>query len=261
MTGRPDDFAIVDDDAAPAGELILVGGPASNAASRRLAPRLGVDAKQLADLGPEGYRIKTATVEGRRVTLVAGGGRVGTLYGVYDLLHRLGCRWFAPGEFHEEMPRVELDPGLRRYRAAVASSAAGFYVWEDRGDPEFLLWMARNRLNYWCVEQNDQPLMRKLGIQLACGTHDAAVAVPQSRRPRIPTIIRVSPATSTSRQGSLSGERAVPGRRQPGRQALLFRGPSRMVSRWSAASAIPGIGGSGRHQLLHLQRRRRRPSS
>ena len=41
------------------------------------APALGVEAQQLVELGPEGYRLKTATVDGRRVTLIAGGTRVG----------------------------------------------------------------------------------------------------------------------------------------------------------------------------------------
>jgi len=172
MTGRAGDFPIVDDDKTPNGKLILVGGPKSNAASRALAGTPGVDANQLAKLGPEGYRIRSAVVDGRRITLVAGGGRVGTLYGVYDLLHRLGCRWFAPGEIHEEVPHVEklvdLDVTERPDFAT-----RGFHGWQDRAGEDFLIWMARNRLNYWCVEQTNHPLMHKLGIQMACGGHTA----------------------------------------------------------------------------------------
>ena len=33
--------------------------------------------------------------------------------------------------------------------------------------------MARNRLNDWCIEQSDHPLVRKLGIKMVCGMHDA----------------------------------------------------------------------------------------
>ena len=172
MTGREADYPIADDDAAPDGDLILVGGPASNAATRRLAARLGIDKKQFAELGREGYRIKTATVDGRRVTLVAGAGRVGTLYAAYDLLHRHGCRWFAPGELHEEVPRLdeltELD-----VTEQPDFATRGFLAWEDRGDDDFLLWMARNRLNEWCIEQGNHPLVRKLGIRMVAGMHDA----------------------------------------------------------------------------------------
>jgi hypothetical protein len=171
MTGRANDFAIIKDDAASQGDLILVGGPKSNAVSRRLAPQLGLDADKLAALGPQGYCIKSGTVDGRRVWLIAGASRVGTLYGVYDFLHRLGCRWFAPEEIHEEIPQIERIPAIDTDQGPSFVSR-GFYAWEDRGTPEFLLWMARNRLNYWTAVQTGQPLMHKLGIQMACGMHD-----------------------------------------------------------------------------------------
>ena len=172
MTGRGDDFPIVGDKVLPGGALILVGGPASNAVSRRLAPALGIEAARLARLGPEGYRIKSAVVGGRRVTIVAGGGRVGTLYGAYDLLFRLGCRWFAPGEAHEEVPRIADIPDLDATESPDFLTR-GFHAWEDRGDPDFLLWMARNRLNYWCIQQGNHPLVWKLGIRMSCGSHTA----------------------------------------------------------------------------------------
>jgi len=172
MTGRAEDYPIAEDAAVPDGDLILVGGPASNAATRQLGSRLGVDEKQLAGLGREGYRIKTVALDGRRVTLVAGAVRVGTLYAAYDLLYRHGCRWFAPGELHEEVPRVdeiaELDVTER-----PDFVTRGFLAWEDRGDEDFLLWMARNRLNEWCIEQSNHPLVRKLGIRMVAGLHDA----------------------------------------------------------------------------------------
>jgi hypothetical protein len=199
MTGRTDDFAIVDDQAVPAGELILVGGPASNAAARNAAAELGVGAAELTSLGSQGYRIKTATVggkkgdsphlckapsgpfrqmgtvpffPGRRVTLVAGGSRVGTLYGVYDLLHRMGCRWFGPESFHEEIPRAEWRPAFD-VSQKPAFAIRGFHVYQNRGGPDIWLWMARNRLNYWCIESDDVPLLQKLGMRLACGGHTA----------------------------------------------------------------------------------------
>lgn len=172
MTGARNAFAIVDDRAAPAGDLILVGGLKSNALSARFAGALGVSQAELEKLGPEGYRIRSRDVGGRRITLVAGGGRVGTLYGVYDFLHRLGVRWYAPGELHEEIPPRSLAY-LPRFDVTESPRflTRGFHAWENRGDPEFLLWMARNRLNYWCVEQEPKPLLHKLGIMLVGGGH------------------------------------------------------------------------------------------
>jgi len=172
MTGRPDDFPIVDDETPIQGAQILIGGPRSNTASRRLAAALSVDEESLAKLGPEGYRLKTAEVEGQPVTLIAGGGRVGTLYGVYGLLDRLGCRWFAPGELHEEIPRIE-ELGTVDVSESPSFATRGFLAWEDRGNEEFLTWMVRNRLNQWCVEQSFHPLLRKLGIRMDGGMHDA----------------------------------------------------------------------------------------
>jgi len=171
MTGRGDDFAVVDDDRPHEGDLVLVGSPASNAESRRLASSLGVSAEDVAALGSEGYRVRSATVDGRRVTLVAGSGRVGTLYAAYDLLYRLGCRWFAPGEKSEQAPELDEIPDLD-VTERPSFFTRGFHGWEDRADDDFLLWMARNRLNYWCVQQGNHPLMHKLGIQMSCGGHD-----------------------------------------------------------------------------------------
>lgn len=171
MTGRAQDFAIVADTAAADGDLILVGGPASNAASRRLVEALKVDQAGLAALGPEGYRIKSGTAAGRHVLLVAGGGRVGTLYAAYDLLYRLGCRWFAPGELHKEVPTIERI-GEFDVTERPAFATRGFLAWENRGNAEFLQWMARNRLDCWCVEDEHRPLMYKFGIHMVGGLHD-----------------------------------------------------------------------------------------
>jgi len=172
MTGRNDDFALVDDDHLPdAGAVIVLGRPNAPGA-RALAEKLGLDDEQLAALGPEGYRIKSAAADGRRLIVVAGGDRVGTLYAAYDLLYRLGCRWFAPGDLHEEVPPLEGMPDLD-VTARPSFASRGFLAWEDRGDADFLLWMARNRLNYWTLAQQPQSLMHKLGIRMVCGRHDS----------------------------------------------------------------------------------------
>src|ERR1035438_3765795 len=43
------------------------------------------------DLGPEGFALKT---KGRQI-IIAGGRQRGTMYGVYEFLEKLGCRWFT----------------------------------------------------------------------------------------------------------------------------------------------------------------------
>ena len=46
----------------------------------------------LGRLGPEEFVLRTS---GRSV-IIAGGRQRGTMYGVYTLLEKLGCRWFSP---------------------------------------------------------------------------------------------------------------------------------------------------------------------
>ena len=177
MTGREADFPLAALEAAktpPAGDLLLIAAPIhlKNSIAKDLCTSVGLDATGIPKLGPQGYRIKSAAADGRRITCVVGGGRAGALYGVYDLLHRLGARWFAPGELHEELARIDQIPDLD-VTARPDFLTRGFHAWEDRGNPEFLLWMARNRMNYWCVQQSGHPLVRKLCIQMSCGSHDA----------------------------------------------------------------------------------------
>lgn len=163
---------IADDERMPNGNIIVVGSPSSNKIAKFIAHSVGTSQNELERLGPEGYIIKSVRLNGRRVVLIAGGGRVGTLYGVYDFLHRLGVRWYAPGEIGEEIPQRKLiDMPDMSVRESPKFLLRGFHAWEDRADVDFILWMARNRLNYWCVEQSQKPLLRKLGIKLVGGGH------------------------------------------------------------------------------------------
>ncbi len=133
---------------------------------------LGLAGEAAASLGDEGYLLKTVRAGSSTALYIVGTRRAGVLYGAYDLLHRLGVRWFAPGEKHEEIPALDIEklPDFD-VRETPAFSLRGFHAWEDRADRDFLLWMARNRLNYWCVEQSDKPFLHKLGIQLVGGAH------------------------------------------------------------------------------------------
>lgn len=56
----------------------------------------------LSVMGGQGYRV---VVDKRGVGLF-GEADLGTSYALYDLLHRLGCRWYMPGELGEVIPAV-----------------------------------------------------------------------------------------------------------------------------------------------------------
>lgn len=158
ITGRSNDWTIVGADAKTGGNALVISalrGPGSDL-----------------ELGPEGYRLETTRAGGQWRITVTAEERIGALYGVYDVLHRLGVRWYSPGQHGKEVPRSDLRavPAIDA-TGKPAFELRGFHAWENRGNTDFLLWMARNRLNYWCVQQEGKPLLHKLGIHLIGGGH------------------------------------------------------------------------------------------
>ena len=80
-------------------------------------------------------------VVGRKGVGLYGESVYGTSYAIYELLHRLGCRWFMPTELGECIPNLptltvpETDEAL-----APATEARG--MWQGGAD-----WLRRNRMN------------------------------------------------------------------------------------------------------------------
>ncbi len=148
--------------------FVLTSGKTKPNLARSLAGRF-----KPAELStPESFRIRACTQNGRIVTIIEGGSRVGTLYGTYTYLRRLGMRWYglgtlgtvAPGE-PSALP-AELDLTERPDYVT-----RGFWPWLVEANEDFYLWMARNRLNLWTPEEGRVPIMRKLGLQLIQGGH------------------------------------------------------------------------------------------
>jgi len=109
--------------------------------------------------------------EGKRLFII-GHDRIGAMYGVFHVLENLGVRWYSP----EETGTVLSDSGqFSLSKQATLQKpdflTRGFWAWEDRGYPEFYLWMAHNRLNFWTIAEPNHPFLRKLGIQLTVGGH------------------------------------------------------------------------------------------
>lgn len=104
-----------------------------------LALHDGIDLAQL-HLGPEAFHLETRP---GRLHLLAGGGR-GVLYGVYDLLETLGCRWFTPEISHIPRRSTLILPALKK-TGVPAFENRDTFNWECR-DP---LWWVRNRMNGW----------------------------------------------------------------------------------------------------------------
>ncbi len=89
-------------------------------------------------LGAEGFVLRT---EGPRL-IIAGGKQRGTLYGVYALLDKLGCRWFTP-----EVSVIPKRPTLLINRLNETQKPAFEYrepYFTEAADKD---WAARNRVN------------------------------------------------------------------------------------------------------------------
>ncbi|HSW46472.1 MAG TPA: DUF4838 domain-containing protein [Phycisphaerae bacterium] len=165
------DIALTSVDQLPsAGDIILLSNGNSNrsidsipdAASDDFTPKV-----------PGAFRIRTFPRDDRIITVIKGHDRAGTLYGAYAYLEQLGVRFFGLGEQGSVYPAVrgplprELDRTEQPHYLT-----RGFWTWEDLGDRTFFTWMARNRLNFWCVaSKNDLHFNKKVGMKLTAGGH------------------------------------------------------------------------------------------
>jgi hypothetical protein len=95
------ELPIVSDEQAPHGPLILVGTNRFTAQQPEWRIPSGLTPK----LREEGFVIRC---QGDRLLLVGNdaGPYYGTRYAVAEFLHRLGVRWFVPGEFGEVIPHA-----------------------------------------------------------------------------------------------------------------------------------------------------------
>ncbi len=168
--GRPESTIVVSGrgELPATGDVIVIGSARSNPAIAAL-DRGG---PALSPASPDAFRHRLLRANGRRIWCVEGASRTGSLYGAYALLDRMGVRFFDPGPDGTVLParRARLP---ERFAADEVPGFAtrGFWAWEPRGGPEFFLWMARNRLNFWTAAEHDLPRLRKLGMRLVAGGH------------------------------------------------------------------------------------------
>lgn len=113
------------------------GTPTIYLNDRDAAADAGINVDGL-ELGPEAFHLET---RGGKLYILGGGPR-GVLYGAYELLERLGCRWFAPELSHiPRVRRLELPPVLTTQAPAFEYRDPFNF---DAADP---VWRVRNRLN------------------------------------------------------------------------------------------------------------------
>ncbi len=124
------ELTVRDDSRAVRGPMVLIG---RSRLLQRVAPDLRVEA-----LGAEEFVIE----ERRGHLVIAGGGERGTMYGVYEFLERLGCRWFTAEV--TKIPRLKTISiaGLRVRQAPAFEYREPFFREAFQRD-----WAARNRVN------------------------------------------------------------------------------------------------------------------
>ena len=180
---------------------------------------------------PDGFTLRGLRRDGRRVFVIAGQSRSGTLYGAYAFLEALGLRFYDLGDSGTVMPsRPVHPPGRIDLVEAPRFRTRGFWTFEAAGDRDFFRWMARNRLNLWSARDR----MPRSSTSWACASRPAAracrrttsIRARRSIRPRARAASRAIPsgtdwcpehAAPTSRpEASTSARRTPrPGRRWP----------------------------------------------
>jgi hypothetical protein len=135
---------VVTDEAPPSGPLVLVG---RSRMTERISG-LAIPSGRTKDLREEGFAIRAS---GDRLVL-AGNDEppyLGTRYAVVELLHRLGVRWFLPGEIGEVVPR-SADVSVSPLDLVERPSFPLRNFWEharDRMGEECAEWKVHNKMN------------------------------------------------------------------------------------------------------------------
>jgi alpha-glucuronidase len=94
--------------------------------------------RQLADLGPEGFRIRSLKVRGRAVTVIASNGEVGALYGVFHFLRLMQTHQSIDNLEVIQKPRLHLRllNHWDNLDGSIERGYAGRSLWDWQGLPE-----------------------------------------------------------------------------------------------------------------------------
>lgn len=118
-------------------------------------------------LGDQGYALTPRDGS----VFVTANAPAGVLYGVYDLLERLGFAWYDPYETIVPRPSTLMRPIVwTPVQARPRVGLRGFWIYGDATVPDaFAVWLARNRLNIGGLAR--WPLQQKLGLTGWGGGH------------------------------------------------------------------------------------------
>lgn len=150
------------------GDVFLLGSRQSSSLISSLDPS-GDDSLKT----EQSFHIRAFQDNNRTITIIEGKDRIGTLYGVYAYLERLGIRFYGLGEKGTVYP---VNPSSLPQALNITVNPSflnrGFDALGDRGGKDIFYWMARNRMNFCNDTGNETPFRKKLGMVLARGRHD-----------------------------------------------------------------------------------------
>lgn len=117
----------------------------------------------LADLGTDGFILKTVG----NALLVAGGETRGTMYAAFDLLERLGCRWWAVGATHVPQKETVTVPPMDAREVPVLEYRDMLYgdrpyVSEDENGSQLYI---HNKINGFNYKKNPEELGGRINFK------------------------------------------------------------------------------------------------
>lgn len=134
------------DDEDPVGQPVLLGSPEDNKEVAALQNRLEI---------PEGETDAFVIATVGEALVLSGSNPRSTLYAVYELLERFGCRWLAPGE--DDVPfreTLSILPGVDRvttplsFRMFDEEHGRTWHRHHFRASPHFFIdWLGKLRVN------------------------------------------------------------------------------------------------------------------
>ena len=120
----------------------------------------------------QSLHIQTVYENNRTITIIEGKDRIGSLYGVYTYLEKLGIRFYGLGEQGTVYPsKLKELPRNLNIIENPSFLSRGFIGLGNRGNNDIFFWMARNRMNYCDETGKETHFRKKLGMILARGGH------------------------------------------------------------------------------------------
>jgi len=135
------------------------------------------DKRLTAPKSSEGFVLCCRQTCGAVHWILDGTGVKGTLYAAYEMLERIGVRWFGDGELDLVIPKATglesiIIDGLAISDEPKYLTRGVYSEFLDDSDEGMIRWSARARANFIFLDKINNPhLLKKLGIGLVGGGH------------------------------------------------------------------------------------------